>query len=166
MDPYNKRVDRIIEAWEQVYRDYPDWSLELVGEGPQLPNLKQYVVRNSIERVNFHGFQKEPPRNYYEDAQVLMLTSDLEGFGLVIIEAMQFGVVPVVYGSYVAVHDIIEDGKDGFITSMPYSQDNTIECIRKLMDDESLRQKMAHAAIEKAKRFSLEKIKKEWYSIM
>lgn len=166
MDPLNKRVDRIIEVWKKIFKHYPDWTLELVGEGPQLPYLKDYISINNIDRVSFHEFQIEPPRQYYEDASILLLTSDLEGFGLVIVEAMQFGAVPVVYGSYVAVYDIITDGKDGFITPMPYNIDNTEKCIRQLMDDDKIREKMALAAIEKSRRFTLECIKQKWYAIM
>ncbi len=92
-----------------------------------------------------------------------MLTSDFEGFGLVIVEAMQFGVVPVVYGSYLAVYDIIEDGKNGIITPMPYNIDNTVGSLRKLMDDSNLRQQMATNAIVKAKKFSVDNVVNEWY---
>lgn len=165
MDPFNKRVNRIVEAWETVYKDYPDWTLELVGEGPQLADLKEYVQKNEIERVNFHGFQNEPPRKFYEKASVLLLTSDLEGFGLVIIEGMQFGVVPIVYGSYVAVYDIIENEKDGFITPMPYKLDNTVEKMKALMNQPNLRNQMAINAMQKAKQFSLDNIAQKWYDI-
>ena len=166
MDTFNKRVNRIVEAWERLFQNYPDWSLELVGQGPQLESLKEYVSHNHIERVHFHGFQKEPPRKFYEDASILLLTSDLEGFGLVIVESMQFGAVPIVYGSYVAVYDIIENEVDGFITPMPYDANNTIEKIRTLIDSSEKRECMANAAIEKSKRFSIESIIKKWYSIM
>ena len=166
MDPYNKRVNRIVEAWEHVYNKYPDWTLELVGEGPQLPDLKQYVQDKSIQRVTFHGFQKEQPIKFYEDASILLLTSDLEGFGLVIIEAMQFGVVPVVYGSYDAVYDIIDHGINGYITSVPYDRNETIKYICRIMDDDIQRRTMAISAIDKSKKFTLSNIKNEWYSIM
>ena len=165
MDPYNKRVNRIVEAWEQLFLDYPDWTLELVGEGPQLDYLKDYVSSNNIKRVNFHGFQKEPPRNFYEDASILMLTSDLEGFGLVIVEGMQFGVVPVIYGSYVAVYDIIDNNKDGFITPMPYSRDQTVKCLKALMDNDSQRNNMAKAAIEKSKQYTMDSMASQWYKL-
>ena len=94
-----------------------------------------------------------------------MLTSDLEGFGLVIIESMQFGCVPVVYGSYIAVHDIIESGKDGFITPKPYATENTINCLKKIMNDDDLRKKMAISAVEKSRCVTIENIVKKWYSI-
>lgn len=166
MDTFNKRVNRIVEAWERLFQNYPDWSLELVGQGPQLESLKEYVSHNHIERVHFHGFQKESPRKFYEDSSILLLTSDLEGFGLVIVESMQFGAVPIVYGSYVAVYDIIENEVDGFITPMPYDANNTIEKIRTLIDSSERRNRMAKAAIEKSKQFSIDSIIKKWYSIM
>lgn len=165
MDPYNKRVDRIVEAWESIYKKYPDWSLELVGEGPQLPYLKQYVKDKNIGNVRFHPFTKEPPTRHYEAASILLLTSDLEGFGLVIIESMQFGCVPIVYGSYIAIYDILENGKDGFITPMPYSKDKTVAYLERLIENDELRDKMARSAIEKSKEFKLDKISQEWYSI-
>lgn len=166
MDPFNKRVDRIVEAWEKIYNKYDDWFLELVGEGPQLSWLKEYVKKNNIKHVNFHPFTKEPPIKYYKSSSILMLTSDLEGFGLVIIESMQFGCVPIVYGSYIAVYDILENGKDGFITPMPYSEDKTVEYMVRLIENDKLREKMAHAAIEKSKQFELGKISQEWYKIL
>ena len=127
--------------------------------------LKEYVKTHNIERVSFYGFQKEPPRRFYEKASILLLTSDLEGFGLVIIEAMQFGVVPVVYGSYVAVYDIISNGVDGFITPIPYNKTITEERLRSLMSDNQLRERMAQAAIVKSKEFTLENIVQKWYSL-
>lgn len=166
MDTFNKRVNRIVEAWEQLFQNYPDWSLELVGQGPQLESLKEFVSHNHIERVHFHGFQKEPPRKFYEDASILLLTSDLEGFGLVIIEGMQFGVVPIVYGSYVAIYDILDNAKDGFITPTPYNAQNTIDALKSLMDSPEKRNCMAQAAINKSKNFSMDSIIEKWYKIM
>jgi glycosyltransferase involved in cell wall biosynthesis len=165
MDPFNKRVNRIVETWEVLYKKYPEWSLVLVGEGPQLQSLKDYVKTRKIEHVYFYGFQKEPPRNFYEKASVLMLTSDLEGFGLVIIEGMQFGVVPIVYGSYVAVYDIIDNGKDGFITPVPYSKEKTVECLEKLIINDRMRDQMASAAINKAADYSLDMVARKWYDL-
>ena len=63
-----------------------------------------------------------------------MLTSDLEGFGLVIIESMSYGVVPVVYGSYEAVFDIIRNDVSGFITPVPYDKEITTEKVRFLIE--------------------------------
>lgn len=165
MDYENKRVNRIVEAWQDVYEDYPDWELVLVGDGPHKSKLMGYVSDNKIERVRFEGFQVEPPIKYYKDASIFMLTSDLEGFGLVIIESMSYGVVPVVYGSYEAVYDIIRDGYSGFITPFPYDKEYTINKIKFLMDNDGRRKEMAGEAMLDAGKFTIDAISQQWYNV-
>lgn len=62
-----------------------------------------------MERVVFTGWQD--PESFYRDASILCLTSDFEGWGMVLTEAMTFGAVPVAFNSYAAITDIIDDGK-------------------------------------------------------
>ena len=162
LDKENKRVNRIIEAWEAVYKDYPDWCLVLVGDGPHRKELEEYVRLHGIDRVVFTGFVKEEPIQYYRESAIFMLTSDLEGFGLVLVEAMSYGVVPIVYGSYVSVYDIIDNGINGFITPMPYSERETTNVLCRLMDSEPLRHKMSLSAVEKSKTFSMAAILSQW----
>lgn len=166
MDFENKRVNRIVDAWASIADSYADWELVLVGDGPHKSSLMDMVKKNEIPRVRFEGFQKDPPISFYKDASIYMLTSDLEGFGLVIIESMSYGVVPIVYGSYEAVYDIIEDGFSGFITPMPFSQDSTVCCMKKLMDNSDLRCKMAISAMNRAKLFTVESVISQWYAML
>ena len=165
MDYENKRVNRIVEAWQDIAEEHEDWELVLVGDGPHKQQLMDYVYQNNIERVRFEGFQVEAPIQYYKDASIFMLTSDLEGFGLVIIESMSFGCVPVVYGSYEAAYDIIDQGICGFVTPKPYSKAKTIEKMELLMNDDKLRLDMAKKAMEKAKSFSIASISQKWYEL-
>lgn len=165
MDFENKRVNRILEAWKTIANDYLDWELILVGDGPHKKELIEIVRRESIPRVIFKGFQKEAPINFYKDASIYMLTSDLEGFGLVIIESMSYGVVPIVYGSYEAVYDIIDNGVNGFITPQPYSNNNTVNCLRTLIENRVQREEMAKSAMLKAKYFSVDSVIKQWYNL-
>ena len=104
---------RILQTWALLEQRYPDWRLTIVGDGPDRVNLENQVFESQLENVSFEGFQN--PRGYYERASILLLTSEFEGFPLVLPECMSFGVVPAVYGSYSAVYDIVEDGKNGLI---------------------------------------------------
>lgn len=165
MDMINKRVDRIIKVWENIANKYLDWNLILIGDGPDRQKLESYVNERNIQRVHFGGFIKDEPIKYYKESSILLLTSDLEGFGLVVTEAMSYGVVPVVYGSYVSIYDIISNGKDGYITSFPYSHEETTRRVEELIKDEKLRMKMASDAIEKSKSFNLESIYKKWENL-
>lgn len=162
MDLENKRVNRIIEAWEELYVKFSDWKLILIGDGPHKQQLEEYVRNNNIQRVEFTGFIKEDPIDFYKRASILMLTSDLEGFGLVIVEGMSFGVIPVVYGSYSAVYDIIVNGFNGYITSIPYSQEKTVEVMSRLMSSRHLCAKMSKSAKESSYRFNLHNIVQQW----
>ena len=166
MDFENKRVNRIVEAWKELYNDFTDWELVLVGDGPHKEALQKYVAEHNIERVRFEGFQKDPPIQYYKDAKIFMLTSDLEGFGLVIIESMAYGVVPIVYGSYEAAYDIVDDGINGFVTPKPYSKAATISRLRTLMSHDTRCNGLAMAAMEKSKRFTLDAVITQWYQML
>ena len=164
MDKHSKRVDRMVDAWEVLSKKYPDWNFVLVGDGPHLDELRPEVQRRKIERVEFTGF--EDPIEYYKDSQIFILTSDLEGFGLVVVEAMSYGVIPVVYGNYSSIFEIIDSGENGFITSVPYSRTETVAAISRLIEDRELRRKMSVEAQRKSKVFDLEETVARWKALI
>ena len=165
MDYANKRVHRVIEAWETICSSHPDWSLVLVGDGPEKVDLIAYVESHGIPNVVFEGFKEEPPIEFYKKASILLLTSDLEGFGLVVIEGMIYGVVPIVYGSYSAIYDIISRETSGFITPTPYKNANTVEHMEHLILNPDVLATMSTGAHEEAQRFALPVIVQQWESM-
>ena len=163
IDHYQKRVYRVIDVWSKLEQLFPDWELTIVGDGEEKKNIEHMVNDLELHHVHFEGFQS--PRVYYERASILMLTSEFEGFPLVLAECMSFGVVPVVYGSYSAVYDIIEDAVDGVIvpkTEEGFNSSEMAERINNIIEDNNKRNKMALAAIEKSKNYSIDKIYDQW----
>lgn len=82
---------------------------------------------------------------------------------------MSFGVVPVVYGSYSAVYDIIEDGKDGLIipkTNEGFNAAVMAERMAAAMTDNRRLEQMALAGIGKSKNYSIDKIYQQWMEIL
>lgn len=166
LDNNQKRVFRVIETWTLLESEFPEWKLTLVGDGDDRPELESYVKSLGLKRVSFEGFKN--PLEYYKRASILMLTSEYEGFGLVIVEGMTFGVVPVVYDSYKAVHDIITDGKDGFIVPRingDFCSHEMADSMRKLMADEDMRTSMMRNTKKSAVRFSLNNVSKQWSDV-
>lgn len=167
LDPNQKRVHRVLETWKLIEKKHSDWTLRIVGDGNERKELERLIEQYSMRNVRLEGFKE--PRPYYEKASVLLLTSEYEGFGLVIVEGMSFGVVPIVLGSYSAVHDIIEDDKDGFI--IPYCKQkgfvakDMADKLEFLISNEDKRNEMAWAAIEKSKMFSIDKICDDWMNL-
>ena len=163
IDFNQKRVYRVVDTWAKLESVFPDWKLTIVGDGTARKDIEKQVKEYGLQRVSFEGFQQ--PRPYYERASILMLTSEYEGFPLVLAECMSFGVIPAVYNSYSAVCDIIDGGKDGIV--LPYHEkgydaDNAAGMLAKVMQNDSLRNMMALAAVEKSKAYSIERIYQEW----
>ena len=163
IDYNQKRVYRVIDTWAELEAKFPDWKLTIVGDGVERENIERQVAEYGLKRVSFEGFQQ--PKPYYERASILLLTSEYEGFPLVLAECMSFGVIPVVYDSYSAVRDIIDDGKDGIV--IPYHKEGyqaneAADLLASLMNDMERRKGMALAAMEKSKEYSVERVYEEW----
>ena len=166
LDFVQKRVYRVIDTWNYLEERFPDWRLTIVGDGDNRRNLENHVKALGLKRVKFEGFQKPVP--YYKRASILLLTSDFEGFPLVLAECMSFGVIPAVYNSYSAVGDIIADGKDGIVIPFHkegFKADKAAELLSGIMEDDGKREVMAQSAIEKSKEYSVERIYEEWEKV-
>ena len=139
-----------------------------VGDGPERANVERRARELGLKHVSFDGFQQ--PRPYYERASVLVLASEYEGFPLVLAECMSFGVVPVVYGSYSAVYDIVKNGENGMIVQPRggrFDVSEMAQALATVMADDNKRDGMAQRAIETSKRdYSVENIYSSWKEIM
>lgn len=155
-----KRVDRLIEIWNYLYKDFPDWELTIIGDGLIREELERRA--RQMERVRFVGW--EDPEPYYRTASILCLTSDYEGWGMVLTEAMTFGAVPVVFNSFAAVTDIIEDGKTGVLVP-PFSCKRFARRLGMLMNDEERRAAMSEACVRSVKRFDIQTVADQWEAV-
>lgn len=167
IDYNQKRVIRVIETWAMLEACFPDWRLTIVGDGPERANVERRVKELRLKHVKFEGFQK--PRPYYERASILVLTSEYEGFPLVLAESMSFGVVPVVYGSYSAVYDIISDGENGVIVrpiDKHFDENEMANAITLVIKNNCNRSKMAKQAIITSRHnYSIENIYQSWEKV-
>jgi glycosyltransferase involved in cell wall biosynthesis len=161
-DKVQKRVDRAVRIFKALHDKYPDWNLYLIGDGAQLAELKQ--LSEGVATIHFCGNLADP-REHLRDASILLLTSEFEGFGMVLTEALQFGVVPVSYASYSAIHDIIVDGSNGYAVA-PFDQDLFIQRLDGLMRNRDLLGNMAARAIESSAAFRKDAVFRRWLPVV
>lgn len=152
-----KRPDRLLMIWKQLYRRFPNWEMIIVGDGKERRRLENQAKK--YERISFVGFQS--PEKYYREASIFCLTSNLEGFPMVLPEAMAFGVVPFSFNSFPAVTDIISDGKTGFLIE-PFSIKEYANKLALLMNNENVRIQMSKNCMKFVTRFSLDNIVPQW----
>lgn len=164
IDYNQKRVHRVVDVWSMLEGGHPDWRLTVVGDGPGSAALRERARGLGLRRVSFEGFRN--PEEYYERASILCLASEYEGFPLVLAESMSYGVVPVVYGSFSAVYDIISPGRDGFVVGPDagggFDAAAMRDCVERLMDPGGPWKAMSERAAEKAGRFSVGAAYSRW----
>lgn len=159
-----KRISYIIDIWKELRKKerYDDWWLTIVGEGPDLDNLKKYASDSACANVYFEGYQT--PLNYYRRASIFLMTSSFEGWGMTLVEAQQNGCVPVAMDSYSSLHEIVKHGVNGIIVP-----DNDVpafvSALETLMQDNEYRLKLMYNGIEMCKQFSIDNIIKRWETL-
>ncbi len=138
-----KRTQDCIHILEAVRKDVPAHLL-MVGDGPERPPAEELARELGLERhVTFLGKQNHVER-ILPLADVLLLPSQLESFGLVALEAMACG-VPAVATRVGGVPELITDQQDGFLEAVGDIAAQSARAAA-LLSDESLRRRMAEAA--------------------
>ena len=155
LEETQKRVSRVLEVWRRLAPD--GWRLDIVGDGPDRATLER--AAEGLPNVTFHGFQAPAP--FYARARLLLLTSDFEGFGLVLVEAMAAGCVPVVLGSYPAAYDLVR-GTNGVVVAPPFSVEGFTRVVGDLMTHPAVLDGMAEGARETAEAYSVDSAATRW----
>lgn len=156
-----KRIDLILKIWSKIEQDekYNEWRFDLVGDGAALDKYKLLSKKLGIKRITFYG--KQNPISYYRRSSIFLMTSRTEGWPMVLMESMQMGVIPIVYNSFEALEEIIEDGKNGFIIENN-NEKQFIDKLKSLLENKSLRKEIANNAILSSSRFDIDIIGKKY----
>jgi L-malate glycosyltransferase len=151
-----KRPMDVVEIYQRVQRTIPS-TLLMVGDGPERGNA-EYLARNyGIEKkVHFLG-KRDNIEELIGCADLLLLPSDNESFGLVALEAMACE-VPVVVSRVGGLPEVVEEGEVGFLVE-PYHVDEMARCAVEILGSEERRREMGKKArLLAKKRFCASKI--------
>ena len=151
---------RLLKIWKILHNNFPNWKLKIIGEGEEKENMRKYVENKRLNNVFFEGAQFDVMK-YYKEASFVCLTSNFEGWGMVLTEGMQYGCIPFTFNNYGAAFDIIDDGLNGCLISA-FDIKEYANRLSELMSNELKRLKMSKAAIDKVKKFSVEKVADKW----
>jgi glycosyltransferase involved in cell wall biosynthesis len=152
LDPI-KRLPDLLTAMTYL-RDIA--CLDVFGEGPQRPLLtRQILALDLASVVTLHGSVPDA-LTALRGAELLILPSEAEGFGLVLIEAMAAG-VPVVATEVPGIRDVIRNGVTGVLVPVGAPQ-ALADAVRRVLADDSLRQALTSAAFaDVSRRFTWER---------
>lgn len=156
----HKGFDLLIKAFSIFAKNNKEWTLDIVGEGVEEEMYRQLIsVSNMSERITIHPFT-DNVQQYYSDAQIYVLSSRWEGFGLVLVEAMSHG-LPIVSSDIPTSKEIM--GDFGI-----YFKNGDIEELAKALEESTHInwQQSAEEAINIANSFDIKNIIGKWKDII
>ena len=110
-----KGFDLLLQAWQQVVQQFPDWTLRIVGSGEQEQALKQQAAQLKLEQqVEWIAATSEIAAQYAQ-ASIYCLSSRFEGFGMVLLEALSFGLPIVSFDCPIGPREILKDSANPLI---------------------------------------------------
>jgi glycosyltransferase involved in cell wall biosynthesis len=159
-----KGFDRLIKAFHLVEKDCPGWKLLIVGEGSRRTELARLVASLGLEgRVELPG-RVSNPRTLFRQCNLFCLSSESEGFGLVLVEAMSSGLPVLSFDCDFGPREIITSGVSGMLVP-PGDVAALGKAIVSLVKDDSLRVRLARGGLESVRRFAPDEILNRWEAL-
>lgn len=154
-----KNIRDIILIWRDLYYNHKNWTLSIVGDGPELENLKNLSSRLHLSNISFYGFTNPEP--FYKRASIICMSSQFEGFPMALTEGMQYGCVPIAFDSFNALQDVIIPSETGE-TVKPFNRKEYKEKLKRLMSDDDYRNRLSRNAFNYVKKFDISHILGRW----
>ena len=161
---WQKGFDRLIDAWAIVNQQHSDWQLDIFGSGTLGDQLQQQIRTHGLDNVTIHSFTPNINKEY-SDSSIFALSSRFEGFGLVLLEAMQSGLPCVTFDCPFGPSDVVADNENGYVV-----QDGDIpalaERISTLIENTDLRSSFSKASVVRAKLFDKDVVMMRWKALL
>lgn len=139
-----KNIPLALRAFRNVVKKFTGTLLVIVGDGPEREYLKSLARTYHLQpNVLFEGWQNDLAP-YYTGADIFLLTSNYEGFGLSAVEALSAG-VPVVMTDVGIAGEIVRQGENGIVVSVG-NEKRIAEALTRLIVDAELASKLRDGA--------------------
>jgi glycosyltransferase involved in cell wall biosynthesis len=145
----SKNPSLFIQVATQVITDRPQCRFVLVGDGPEITSLEQMVAQAGLTDRVLLLRHVEDVAEVLAGSDIFLSTSDYEGFGIAVLEAMAAG-LPVVTTAAGGVDDLVVPRETGFISPLR-DLESIAKSVLKLVDSPAQRGEMAHRSAERAK---------------
>ena len=157
-----KRIDHAIRAVAAASQNAPGLHMDVYGDGDMHAELTQQIDDSRAgEHITLRGYASDA-KDHFREASFSLLTSKQEGQGLVLLESMSAGCIPIAYDIKYGPADIITDGVDGFLIPDGDVEALTQAIIRvATMDDAELTQ-MRRNALKRAADFYETAVVNKW----
>lgn len=159
----HKGIDFLIEVAKRLPND---WTISFAGQGHEEEKLRKEIRENNIEDklILLGSLNDKDLRKHYLNSSIYLMTSRWEGFGLVLVEAMDFG-LPIIAFSQTGSDEVLANGKYGVLVE----NGNVSELINQLtmlINDVEKRKQYQKLSLERVEDFQLKNIITKWNEVL
>lgn len=157
----------LIDVYNIVHNYFPDWTLNIIGDGIQKEEIETKIKKYGLEKnILLHGYRDRTYINeVLKKSSVYVMSSFTESFGIVLLEAFSFGIPAISFTSAEGANEIISDNWDGYLVK-ERDKEQMAKRICELISNYNRRFIMGKNALKKAEAFHIDKIKEMWIDLI
>jgi len=162
-----KQQIKLLRIWNSLVKKNKtkDWQLFLIGTGELKKEFEKYIEEHNLQEFIFIFPPRQDVEHYYKKASLFLLSSKTEGFGMVLLEAISFGLPCVSFDCPSGPRDIIQNNKNGFLVELD-DEKSFEESVLKLIEKPDLKSRMSVQSFQMSKTWDDHKLLQKWYSIL
>lgn len=157
----------LLVIFNRIIEDYPDWCLDIIGDGKEKEKLETFIKNHNLEeKVTLHGFQKKDYIDkMLQSSSIYLMTSYTESFGIVLIEAMSHGLPCIAFSSAEGARELIDSGRNGYLINNR-NIDAYIKKVEDLMKDRDVRKTVGLEGRKSIRKYSGKDVVEYWYNLI
>lgn len=159
----HKGIDYLIQVAKRLPND---WTISIAGQGNDEEKLRKEIRENNIEDklILLGALNDKELRKHYLNSSIYLMTSRWEGFGLVLVEAMDFG-LPIIAFSQTGSDEVLANGKYGILVENGNVSELTNQ-LTMLIDDIEKRKQYQKLSLERVEDFQVKNIIAKWNEVL
>lgn len=156
-----KGYDRVVRVANELFKEFPDWTWEIYGDGDDYDMINQLIKDNKLEKqLLLKGFSKDLDQ-VLSNKSIFVNTSTFEGFPISFLEARNYKIPIISFNCPTGPMEIINDKIDGLLIEA-YDEEQMLIAIKELIVNPKKRLLLSSNIDIRESKFSKEEIMKSW----